>query len=429
MIVLFVVSGCSKSQNVADIVGESNYHLATKQVAFQKSSEKIELESNRSVSVTNSSQLAKLDGLMFTCTLTQRNQLQIDMQDYFRELGIDPAMIRETEPEVGKVFYSLSTPESETETLSLKKQKKYFIHDEVIALPNINGKFQYVKTVSRKEILLSLLQHGRLTEFRGNACSISALRDHVGVRQNIVAWAEKLNWQWPNGDSAFWNNKFWNKGTPLPSVSLDKALLDAFINQKQYGIGCFTATKLSYAQGILDYFVRIKKDSVKAALVRERLLQDQDPLVGVAPPSMWSFERDFDPSELNMPGKILSIKRGIAIGNFVPGDWIYLLNTDAMSYEKPGYEGSNAIYLGRGIFDDYYNDNNHHYTYKEKLDEVYQWRNGVFSRSRDFKKIKPLNVEDYYRLSKSPNAGGLLEDFRVSPYLFGYEELPKLLIH
>ena len=110
--------------------------------------------------------------------------------------------------------------------------------------------------------------------------------------------------------------------------------------------------------------------------------------------------------------------------NFVPGDWIYMLNTDPITYKKVGYEGSNAIYLGRGKFDDYYNDNHHSYTYLQKLDDVYQWRNGVFNRRRDIKRVEPLGRLDYERLGRPPADGGLVKSFRVFPYLFGHEELP-----
>ncbi|MHB1236065.1 MAG: hypothetical protein ACYCY7_00730 [Gallionella sp.] len=61
-----------------------------------------------------------------------------------------------------------------------------------------------------------------------------------------------------------------------------------------------------------------------------------------------------------------------------------------------------------------------------KLFACYQWRNGVFSRRRDGDKIKPLTDEDFVRLSESPAEGGLLLDYRVAPYFFGYENLPKL---
>ena len=93
---------------------------------------------------------------------------------------------------------------------------------------------------------------------------------------------------------------------------------------------------------------------------------------------------------------------------------------------RTGREGSNPIYLGRNKFADYFNDNDHAYTYQQKADEVYQWRNGVFSRSRDFAKIKPLSPPDMERLSRTPEEGGILRDIRVFPYFFGYEALPDL---
>ncbi len=84
----------------------------------------------------------------------------------------------------------------------------------------------------------------------------------------------------------------------------------------------------------------------------------------------------------------------------------------------PEVSGSNAIYLGRDLFDDYYGENNHAFTYVEKLDEVFQWRNGVFSRIQDAFKRKPLDPSDLERLSSSPNAGGLVEEWRLVPQFF-----------
>jgi hypothetical protein len=94
--------------------------------------------------------------------------------------------------------------------------------------------------------------------------------------------------------------------------------------------------------------------------------------------------------------------------------------------KKTGYEGSNAVYLGGGKFDDYYNDHHHSYTYSEKVNEVYQWRNGVFNSHRDAAKITPITDDDIARLSETPKNGGLLLNFRVAPYFFSYENLPVL---
>lgn len=367
------------------------------------------------------------EGIRFACEPGQIENIEAKVEEYMASLDVAPDLVvKRADRMNGIVVYTLNTPKDDFNTLDFKYRAKLQIQDDVVTLPMKRGKKKKVKTVSKKEILLALLQHGRLTEFKGKACDIRALRDHIGIRQNIVAWTEVLNWIWPDGESAEWNKKYWKRGTPKRGFPLHEAVNDAFINQNRYSIGCYTATKLVVIQGALDYYRRVEKDRAQLKLLEDRLFIDKDPLVNIEPGIMWDFEEDFDPQELNRPGKLLKIEYGIAPKNIVPGDWVYFLNTDPVTYKKRGYEGSNAIYLGRNKFDDYYNDNNHSYTFQQKVDEVYQWRNGVFSRSRDFEKIESITSEDIERLSKTPAEGGVLTDLRVFPYFFGYEELPTL---
>jgi hypothetical protein len=170
----------------------------------------------------------------------------------------------------------------------------------------------------------------------------------------------------------------------------------------------------------------VKGDAALAALVEQRLWTDGEPLVSIEPHEVWAFEADFDETRRAQPGKLLGLQRGVAARNFVPGDWAYFLNTDAQSYAKTGYEGSNAVYLGRNRFNDHYNDHNHAYSFEEKLDMVYQWRHGVFSASRDVARVRSLTGADLARLARTPQAGGVLLDVRLTPHLFGYAALPAL---
>lgn len=334
-------------------------------------------------------------------------------------------MVKNRDAAHGVLRYSLNTPADEVNTLTLKSRAELHIHDDWVVLPSAARRSKKIHTVSKKEIVLALLQHGRVTEFTGAACVVSALKEHVGIRQNTVAWAENLSWGWPDGDAAQWNEKYWSQGTPKPSVALHDALNDVFLQQQKYSIGCYTATKLVVIQGVLDDYRRVKKSPAQVRLIEARLSADHEPLTGIEPARMWDFEVDFDPQELNRPGKLLKITRDVMPLNFVPGDWIYILNTDPVSYQRTGYEGSNAIYLGRNKFDDYYNDHHHAYNYVQKLNEVFQWRNGVFNRVRDAAKIQALNDADIQRLSRRPSEGGLLKSIRVTPYFFAYEDLPE----
>jgi len=356
--------------------------------------------------------------VQFHCQ-ARTSALQQEFIAYLGFLKIPEELVVQTLDSKSEVLtVTLATPLGDTATLDLFKRAEFSLVSETVSLPTSNGKTRFVQTVSQKEILLALLQHGRLTDFNAEHCSVEALADHVGVRQNIVAWAEKLKWIWPNGKQSRWNKKYWTRGTPNHGTSAQAAVMDVFLHQDQYAIGCYTATKLVFVQAVLDYYQRIKRDPLRVTLLKHKLLVDGDPLVGVEPARMWSFEQDFESKNLDRPGKLLAINMNVAPNNFIPGDWGYIQNTDAATAKMIGYEGSNAVYLGRNSFDDYYDDNDHRYTFEQKLDEVYQWRNGVFSRSRDVQKIKPLATEDYTRLSSTPRSGGILLDIRVVPQLF-----------
>jgi hypothetical protein len=369
---------------------------------------------------------SRLEGIQFRCEdPIKRGELETAATGYFTNEGLKPKWYNLQKGEA-TLTYTLTTQDKDTDTLSLYRRSQYLIEDAQISLPILQGGTRTVSTASKKEILLALMQHGRLTTF--NTCDVTALQDHVGIRQNIAAWAETLEWQWPDGTPANWNPEYWSAASPAPHGPLHEAVNDAFMRQDSYGIGCYTASKLVMVQAVLDYYRRVKQDVPAAEKLEARLLADSAPLRGVEPGAMWGFEKELDPefdsASLLAPGKLLKLQHDVAPRNFVPGDWAYFLNTDTVTYEHVGYEGSNAIYLGRDRFDDYYNDHFHNYTYQEKLNEVFQWRNKVFSWARDFGKETPLTFSDLDRLGKAPAEGGLLLNYRAVPYLFEAEPLP-----
>jgi hypothetical protein len=345
--------------------------------------------------------------------------LAVDLDAYRAELQIDRRHIRQTlDRASGTITLALDGFADQTGTLELHRRGDLALGQEIVRLPTKRGLERRQLTVSRKEIMFALLQQGRVTEFRGEDCSLQALQDDVGIRQNLVGWAERLSWGWPNGKRARWNPRYWSNGTPVAGVTLADALLDAFLQQDRYAIGCYTAAKLIVAHAFIDYYQRVRPDPVRLQRVIARLQSDGEPLYDIEPDQMWSFERDFDSVKGSHPGKLLALQASVPSDNFVPGDWVYLLNTDAASAEKTGYEGSNAIYLGGGRFDDFYNDHGHSFTYAEKLEEVYQWRFGVFNRVRDRAKRHSLSPDDRARLSQAPEDGGLQMQFRAVPRRF-----------
>jgi hypothetical protein len=357
-------------------------------------------------------------GLIFECGADKRNQLKSKLNAYQQELGVD-ASVYEVYESGARLRLSLKDP-SVYGTLYLRWDPKYDITEERISLPTAKGLAE-IETVSKKEILLALMHQGRETVFAGNACHIDALKEHVQIRQMIVAWSEHLHWSFPDGSSAQWNQQYWDQGNLKPGASLDKAMRDFFIQPDKCSIGCYTATKIVIIQGILDYFRRVKKDDAMADAIINRLKSDDDVLVGIEPGAMWSFQKPINPEEQKRLGKLLKIQAQVAPMNFIPGDWVYFVNTDKDSSEKDGYEGSNSIYMGRASFDDFYNDNEHHYLYNEKIQNIYNWRNGVFSRSRDYQRVRTLSAEQVHQFGLSPEEGGFLLKNRAIPYFFGFE--------
>lgn len=354
-----------------------------------------------------------INGLTFQCSSDKQLEFSQQVSTYLQSLGIKPAWLT-IQPREGGVTFTLAEPWNKISPLDFHTQVELNLRDEMVELPKgENGELEKIRTVSRQEIALALMHPGRHTEA---PCDLTEFKDHIGIRQNIVAWSERLYWQWPEGGPAQWNPKHWDKGTPTSSTLA--AFYNAFQQQDLYGIGCYTATKMVVGQGVLDYYARVRPDVTRLSQVLTRLEADKDPLVGIEPAYMWHFEEDHDPRDNDKPGKLLTLQHEVKALNFVPGDWSYLLNSDPVSYAKTGYEGSNAIYLGRGKFDDYYNDHSHAYSYRQKLDEVYQWRNGVYSRTRDGHKVTPLSEADILKLSQTPPEGGLVLPYRAVPYFF-----------
>jgi Protein-glutamine gamma-glutamyltransferase len=365
------------------------------------------------------SQRAFSEGLVFKCPEERIKSIQVRIENYLNVLSIPSTAYTKSNTK-NTLKFNLNN-NGDTSTLYLKWNPEYGIEDEIINLPTGSGEKQ-VKTVSKKEIVLALMNTGRTTIFSGNSCQFEAFEDHVKVRQMIVAWAEHLHWKFPDGEKAKWNEIYWKDGTLKPGQPLLEAMTDFFINEDKCSIGCYTATKVVIIQGVLDYYQRIKNDQNTAQQIKKVLRADGEVLTDIESRSMW-LPLDSKRSE-SLPstnGKLLKVVKDVSPRNFVPGDWVYFVNTDKDSSNISGYEGSNSIYMGRAIFDDFYNDNGHHYFYHEKLKEIYNWQYGVFSRSRDYKKIQPLSSELLNQLSLPPHKGGMVLDTRSIPKYFGFE--------
>ncbi|MFZ6816939.1 hypothetical protein [Undibacterium sp. Ji22W] len=85
------------------------------------------------------------------------------MATYLRELYIGDALIIKVSPDRETLICALNTAPADTNTLDFHQRKPYRMKGDVLHLPMHGGKTRAVHTVSKNEILLALLQHGRLT--------------------------------------------------------------------------------------------------------------------------------------------------------------------------------------------------------------------------------------------------------------------------
>ncbi len=377
-------------------------------------------KSDAATARAESQETLSFGGLIAEGTAEQVAKFEADFLSYFDSFKLPARLLKRDRAHDGRmVRFFLDEEISRGNTLRLHQTPQIWLQYTSQRVPGPRGLESQKEATSQKEILLAVLTTGRETRFSGAACCIEAVRDHVGVRQNITTWARYVPMQWPDGGPAEWNARYWKRGTPQKGA-LHAAFLDVMKNPEKYAVGCYTAAKLIIAGAVLDYYVRVAPDQKKASQVERLLWSDGDPLVDVEPPRVWAFEPGHDPKHDHTPGKLLEALPVAAKNHFVPGDWIYLWNTDPVSYQKTGYEGSNAIYLGDGRFSDYYRDNEGSFTFEQKLDDVYQWRNGVYSRRRDYEKAQVLSHAQIQALAETPENGGFLLPWRLSPKLFGF---------
>ena len=358
-------------------------------------------------------------GIQFTCESAQVLPLEQQLQAYFAELGVEPKWVRsQRDLFAGTLRLTLDVPSGATDTLTLARQPKWRLRPDTVSLPTLEGPDRKVKVVSRKEIVLALLHPGRLTEFPAEACSVQALVEHVEIRQNIVAWTQYLGFSFPDGEPAQWNPLYWSNASPGPFAPLREAVQDMFLNQEMYSVGCYTAAKMVYMQGVLDYYDRVRPNQKKLSAIEQQLMRQGAHFKNVEPGAMWQFYADSDPAEASRPGTLLQFTAYAGARHVVPGDWAYLRNTDPVSERRVGYEGSNIIYMGQGLFEDYYTPHNDMFPYTKKLNEVYQWRHGVLGDEREIAVPENLTAAKLAQLARAPEQGGLQLPWRAGPRFF-----------
>jgi len=88
---------------------------------------------------------------------------------------------------------------------------------------------------------------------------------------------------------------------------------------------------------------------------------------------------------------------------FVPGDRLWFRNPDARSSDALGYEGSWVIYLGGGLFSNFWK-HEQPYTLEDKCIEIFHWRDGAYQDDHQEWQMDEARVEACVAITQADEA-------------------------
>jgi hypothetical protein len=213
-----------------------------------------------------------------------------------------------------------------------------------------------------QEILYSLLISPHLFKFK----DLEALASAVRVRENIVKAARKTALAFRT-EAAERPVEYWRyveeAGFILqPGTCLINALISATQPEatgKLYDFSCYRATEYVILLGLAQEAQRHRPDLLKA-------LQQLNEVHAIRSGQFHDvFLSEYGSLETPLPARY-----------FVPGDRLWFRNPDEASSDVTGYEGSWVIYMGGGLFSNFWK-RDQPYTLETKCVEIYHWRDGL----------------------------------------------------
>lgn len=94
------------------------------------------------------------------------------------------------------------------------------------------------------------------------------------------------------------------------------------------------------------------------------------------------------------------LERPLPMRYYVPGDRLWFRNPDEISSNVEGYEGSWVIYMGGGLFSNFW-AHNQPFTIESKCLEVYHWRHGLYRDGQGMLRIDEQQVIERVQQSRN----------------------------
>ena len=219
-----------------------------------------------------------------------------------------------------------------------------------------------------REIVLTLLAAPRPICFP----SLEELWAAVRIRCNIVEAASKTQLAFDTSAAAERPSEYWTYAedtgfTILPGRSLIEGLVKATqpdASGKLYAFSCYRATEYVTLLGIAQELER-----TNPALL-QRLQAQWETQAIMADRFYDVFLQEYGSMDDPVPARY-----------YVPGDRVWFRNPDEHSTNVEGYEGSWVLYLGRGLFSNFWK-REQPFTIEAKCIEIFHWRHGVYRNDR-----------------------------------------------
>ena len=236
-----------------------------------------------------------------------------------------------------------------------------------------------------REILLAMLA----CPVRFEYASFAALASSVQVRRNIANAAARTELAFDTSEAAERPCSHWTYSedhgfTIIPGKPLIDALRKATqpeVSGRCYEFSCYRATEYVILLGIAEELV------TRNPTLLDRLQRQWETHAIKSCAFHDTFLIEYGSMEAPLPGKF-----------YVPGDRLWFRNPDERSSDVEGYEGSWVIYLGGGLFSNFWK---HHqpYTLDSKCLEIHHWRNGLYTDAAGEPRIDESVVDAHVRAS------------------------------
>ena len=215
-----------------------------------------------------------------------------------------------------------------------------------------------------REILIALLG----SPLRFSFASLDALASHVRVRRHMTLAARKtalaFKTEAAERPEAYWQYDEERGFTLKPGRCLIDALIAATQPEatgKLYDFSCYRATEYVILLGIAQELQHHHPD----LLVQLQAINEIHAIRSGQFHDVFLVEYG-------------SMSQPLPARYYVPGDRLWFRNPDERSSDVMGYEGSWVIYLGGGLFSNFWK-RDQPYTLESKAVEIYHWRDGVYA--------------------------------------------------